>query len=302
MIWITIASLLMIAGFALFFLGLFPRPQETISIFGKQIKESASAFSFFLSPFAPLNEPLLKFMGLEKKLKNKLYIAKWKTTAAEFIASKELLLVFFPLVLFLFGVKKIWILVTVALFGFILPDLILNSRVKKRKYMIVRILPETVDLLSLCVGAGLDFMAAVRWVVDKVKVNPMIEELILVLKEINVGKPRVEALRDMARRVDIPDVTSFVRTLIQADRMGTPVEEAFRILAEDSRMRRFHRGERQAMKAPLKMLIPLIFCILPVILIIVAGPILIRFIKEGLFVGMTPGSGGFGPGGGGTPQ
>jgi tight adherence protein C len=90
----------------------------------------------------------------------------------------------------------------------------------------------------------------------------------------------------MARRVDIPDVTSFVRTLIQADRMGTPVEEAFRILSEDSRMRRFHRGERQAVKAPLKMLIPLIFCILPVILIIVAGPILIRFIKEGIFAGM----------------
>jgi len=108
----------------------------------------------------------------------------------------------------------------------------------------------------------------------------------LVLKEINVGKPRVEALRDMAKRLDIPDVTSFVRTLIQADRMGTPVEEAFRILSEDSRMRRFHRGERMAMTAPLKMLIPLIFCILPVILIIVAGPILIRFIKEGLFAGM----------------
>jgi tight adherence protein C len=98
-----------------------------------------------------------------------------------------------------------------------------------------------------------------------------------------LGKPRVEALRDMSRRLNIPDVTSFVRTLVQADRMGTPVEEAFRILSEDTRMRRFHRGERQAMKAPLKMLIPLIFCILPVILIIVAGPILIRFMKEGAF-------------------
>jgi tight adherence protein C len=65
--------------------------------------------------------------------------------------------------------------------------------------------------------------------------------------------------------------------------MGTPVEEAFKILSEDTRMRRFHRGERQAMKAPLKMLVPLIFCILPVILIIVAGPILIRFIRQGVF-------------------
>lgn len=284
--WYTIGFLLLIAGSAVFFLSLFPRPSEFISVFGEKIKESESAFSFFLSPFAPLNEGLIKALKVEKNLKNKMYLAKWKTTPAEFMAGKELLAVILPLILYLLGVKQILWLCLAAAIGLIFPDVILNSRVKKRKYSIVRILPETIDLLGLCVGAGLDFMAAVRWVVDKVKPNPMIEELVLVLKEINVGKPRVEALRDMAKRLDIPDVTSFVRTLIQADRMGTPVEEAFRILSEDSRMRRFHRGERQAMKAPLKMLIPLIFCILPVILIIVAGPILIRFIKEGLFAGM----------------
>ncbi|MDD4182864.1 MAG: type II secretion system F family protein [Candidatus Omnitrophica bacterium] len=284
--WYAVGFLLLIAGSAVFFLSLFPRPSEFISVFGEKIKESESAFSFFLSPFAPLNEGLLRILKAEKPIKNKMYLAKWKTTPAEFMAGKELLAVGLPLILFLLGVKHpLWLFVA-AMVGLMFPDVILNSRVKKRKYSIVRILPETIDLLGLCVGAGLDFMAAVRWVVDKVKPNPMIEELVLVLKEINVGKPRVEALRDMARRLDIPDVTSFVRTLIQADRMGTPVEEAFRILSEDSRMRRFHRGERQAMKAPLKMLIPLIFCILPVILIIVAGPILIRFIKEGLFAGM----------------
>jgi tight adherence protein C len=278
-----IGYILLTVGFIAFFIALIPRPPETISVFGKKIKESESSFALFLSPFAPFNETLLKFFRIEKTLQNKVYLARWKISPAEFLAAKELLMVFIPLVLFLFGVKKIWLLVAAALFGLLLPEWILNSRVAKRKYSIVRILPETVDLLALCVGAGLDFMAAVRWVVEKVKINPMIEELILVLKEINLGKPRVEALRDMSRRLNIPDVTSFVRTLVQADRMGTPVEEAFRILSEDTRMRRFHRGERQAMKAPLKMLIPLIFCILPVILIIVAGPILIRFMKEGAF-------------------
>lgn len=277
---------LIVAGCIFFFLALFPKASSTVSVFGEIVKESESMFSLFLSPFAPINEQLLKILKTEKTLKNKMYLAKWKTSPAEFMAAKELLFIVIPLVMYLLGVKHIAWLVIGAIIGLVVPDLILNSRVKKRKYQIVRILPETIDLLGLCVGAGLDFMAAVRWVVDKVKINPMIEELVLVLKEINVGKPRVEALRDMARRVDIPDVTSFVRTLIQADRMGTPVEEAFRILSEDSRMRRFHRGERQAVKAPLKMLIPLIFCILPVILIIVAGPILIRFIKEGIFAGM----------------
>ncbi len=286
MILFIIGAILLIAGSVLFFLALFPKPSPTVSVFGEKVKESESMFAFFLSPFAPINEQFLKVLRTEKTLRNKMYLAKWKTSPAEFMAAKELLLVIIPLVMYLLGVKHILLLALGGIFGLILPDLILNSRVKKRKYRIVRILPETIDLLGLCVGAGLDFMAAVRWVVDKVKPNPMIEELILVLKEINVGKPRVEALRDMAKRVDIPDVTSFVRTLIQADRMGTPVEEAFKILSEDSRMRRFHRGERQAVKAPLKMLIPLIFCILPVILIIVAGPILIRFIKEGIFAGM----------------
>ncbi|MEI8349621.1 MAG: type II secretion system F family protein [Candidatus Omnitrophota bacterium] len=283
MIWL--ASLLLVAGFVIFFIGLYPRPSETISIFGKNIKESESLFSFFLSPFAPLNEGLLKIFRVDKALKDKLYLARWRTTAAEFLAAKELLAIFLPLILFLFGVNNVWFLLAAGAFGFVFPELLINSRVNKRKYSIVRILPETVDLLGLCVGAGLDFMAAVRWVVDKVKPNPMIEEMILVLKEINLGKPRVEALRDMSKRLNIPDVTSFVRTLVQADRMGTPVEEAFKILSEDTRMRRFHRGERQAMKAPIKMLVPLIFCILPVILIIVAGPILIRFMKQGVFSG-----------------
>ncbi|MBD3246939.1 MAG: type II secretion system F family protein [Candidatus Omnitrophica bacterium] len=285
MIFVWVACALILIGCALIFLGLYPRAPETVSVFQDKIQQqSGSSFSGLLKWFAPLNLPLIKALRLKDPLNRRFYLAKWKVTPAEFLAGKELLAVIFPLVVYLAFDVTVWYwLALAALVGFILPDVMLNNRVKKRKYEIVRVLPETIDLLGLCVGAGLDFMAAVRWVVDKVKINPMIEELIVVLKEINVGKPRVEALRDMSHRLDIPDVTSFVRTLVQADRMGTPVEEAFRILSEDTRMRRFHRGERQAMKAPMKMLIPLIFCILPVILIIVAGPILIRFVKQGVF-------------------
>jgi tight adherence protein C len=274
----------LIVGFALAFMGLFPKAPDTVSIFSDTVKEKqGSIFSPVLLPLAPFNAILVRVLNIEKPLLHKMYLARWRITPPEFLSAKEYLAILFPLILYLFNVTNKWWLATAAMFGLMLPDWVLNSKVKKRKYAIVRILPETIDLLGLCVGAGLDFMAAVRWIVDKVASNPMIEELTLVLKEINVGKPRVEALRAMSKRVDIPDVTSFVRILVQADRMGTPVEETFRILSEDTRMRRFHRGERQAMKAPLKMLIPLIFCILPVILIIVAGPILIRFIREGVF-------------------
>ncbi|MBD3263845.1 MAG: hypothetical protein GF375_01930 [Candidatus Omnitrophica bacterium] len=290
---IIVIYVLLIIGFVLFFLGLIPKPAETISVFGDKIKEEKGSSSLFLSIlriFAPLNKGIIKFMRLEGPLNNKINLVKWRVKPEEFLASQELLAVVFPLILFLlFEIEGMPWLVGAAMLGFFLPLHILNSKVKKRKYSIVRVLPETVDLLTLCVGAGLDFMAAVRWVIDKVRVNPLIEELALVLKEINVGKPRIEALRDMARRLDIPDVTSFVRTLVQADRMGTSVEEAFKILSEDTRMKRFHRGERQAMKAPLKMLIPLIFCILPVILIVVAGPVLIKFIRGSLFTGLGGG-------------
>jgi len=280
---LQIALILLMAGVIVFFVGLFPKPPDTVSIFGEAVKEKrGSGWSPLLGLFAPLNKIFVKGLRMEDKLKHDFYLAKWRVTPEEYIAGKQLLAVFLPLIaFFIFGLKKpIW-LVFFSLFGFILPTLLLHSAVKKRKYAIVRLLPETIDLLGLCVGAGLDFMAAVRWVVEKVKMNPMIEELGYVLKEINVGKPRVEALRDLSKRVNIPDVTSFVRILIQADRMGTPVEETFRIVSEDTRMRRFHRGERQAMTAPIKMLIPLIFCILPVILIIIAGPILLRFMSQG---------------------
>jgi len=85
--------------------------------------------------------------------------------------------------------------------------------------------------------------------------------------------------------LNVPEVSSFVQTLVQAERMGTPVSEAFTILSEDARLQRFHRGERIALQAPIKILIPLIFCILPVIGIVVGGPIFLQFMQGGVFEG-----------------
>ncbi|MBP7087745.1 MAG: type II secretion system F family protein [Candidatus Omnitrophica bacterium] len=284
---IILLYLFLIAAFIFIFVGLVPKEPDTISVFKEKVKEDKNPLLMpLLKVFTPLNKVILKILKLEHALRSKLTLSRWKLTPAEFLGMREICAIVFPLLLYVFGLEKpIW-LISAAIFGLILPGIMMKSAINRRKYAIVRILPETVDLLGLCVGAGLDFMSAVRWVIDKVRFNPLIEELSVVLKEINIGKSRTEALRDMSKRLEIPDVTSFVRTLIQADRMGTPVEEAFKILSEDTRMRRFHRGERQAMKAPLKMLIPLIFCILPVILIIVAGPILIKFIKGDLFSGV----------------
>ncbi|MFH0791218.1 MAG: type II secretion system F family protein [Candidatus Omnitrophota bacterium] len=169
--------------------------------------------------------------------------------------------------------------------GFFIPDLILVKKIKAKKEAIVRMLPETIDLLELCIGAGLDFTASIVWLMDKTEANPFIEQLKVVLNEIQVGKSRTQALKDMAKRLRIPDVSSFVRTVLQAERMGTSVEEAFKNLSEDTRAMRFQAGERYAIKASLKILFPLLFCILPVILIVVAGPIIIKFTQGGLMPG-----------------
>jgi pilus assembly protein TadC len=173
-----------------------------------------------------------------------------------------------------------------AALGYIVPDFYLKQRVAKRKYLIARGLPETVDLLGLCIESGLDFVNAVRWVIDKTPHTPMTEELAFVLDEIKWGKPRIQALKDMSRRLNIPEMSSFVQTIIQAERMGTPVAEAFTILSEDARAQRFHRGERTALQAPIKILLPLIFFIMPVIGIVIGGPILLQFMQGGIMSGL----------------
>lgn len=238
------------------------------------------SYILFLFPFTP---KLLEKLKLNARIKNRLDAAHLKLAPEEFFNLKLLLIAFFIAGEFPFLKKVEPIAIAAAIiFGFILPDLWLNRRIARRKQAIVQVLPETVDLLGLCVEGGLDFTTSLKWVIEKTSSNPMIEELAFVLEEIKWGKPRSQALKDMSRRLNIPEITSFVQTLVQAERMGTPVTEAFAILSEDTRMQRFHRGERIALQAPIKILIPLIFCILPVIAIIVGGPILLQFMQGGI--------------------
>ncbi|MFA5157463.1 MAG: type II secretion system F family protein [Candidatus Omnitrophota bacterium] len=163
------------------------------------------------------------------------------------------------------------------LVGFFVPDFFMWNKVKEKKDAIVRIFPETVDLLDMCINAGADFLSAIKWVVEKSDPNPFIEQLSIVLSEIQVGKTRSQALKDLGNRLKLPDISSFVRTIIQSERMGTSIEEAFGNMSQDTREKRFQSGERYAIKASLKILFPLLFCILPAILIVVAGPVIIKF-------------------------
>jgi len=238
----------------------------------------------FISSFA---QRVLEKFNLETKIRSRLAVGHLKISAAEFFSLKLLsMFILGILSFFAFGKFNPAILLIVVVLGYIIPDLYLIKRISRRKYMIERILPETVDLLGLCIEAGLDFIAALRWVVEKIPSNPMLEELALVLEEMKWGKSRTQALKDMAKRLNIPGVRLFVRSLVQAERMGTAIGETFAILSEDMRLERFRRGERIAMQAPIKILMPLIFCILPVIGIIIGGPIFLQFMQGGLLTGI----------------
>jgi len=177
------------------------------------------------------------------------------------------------------------VLCVVAAAGFILPHLWLKAKVRARQRAIVRLLPEVTDLLALCVGAGLDFLGSLNKVVmvKAFREEALIEELSFVLQEIKLGKRRFEALKAMAQRVNVPEVSSFVRTLVQADRMGTPIAEVLAVHSEDVRFERFTRAERAALKAPIKILIPLIFFIMPCVALTIGAPIFIQFMTNNPF-------------------
>lgn len=259
--------------------------EESVSIYEKLKgeKKKASPLTALAKPFLPLGKILVQKFNLEVGIKKKLVIARWDIPPEEFFSWRLMLMVFVPLFLYLGGVKGLSPVLGCAVMGFIFPSFALSGAVKKRQESILRALPETIDFLSLYIGAGLDFTGAMRWLVKNAKINPLIEEFSIVLEDIRVGKSRAQALKDMARKLEIPELTSFVLTLVQSERMGTPVEETFDILSEDFRMFRYQKGQREANKAPIKLLIPLIFCILPIIGIIVATPIFLKFQHSGWF-------------------
>jgi len=170
-----------------------------------------------------------------------------------------------------------------ALAGALFPAIWLHDRVRMRHRAISRALPLALDLLTLSVEAGLDFAAALSKVVEKGSSGPLAQELALVLKELRLGKTREEALRNLARRVELPALTSFVQALVHADRMGTPLGKVLRILATQLSIERSQRAEKLANEAPVKLLLPLVLCIFPTLFLMLFGPLVHQFLLEGTF-------------------
>lgn len=162
--------------------------------------------------------------------------------------------------------------------GLVLPNLILSKKAADRKKKITNSLPDVIDLLTVSVEAGLGFDGALSKVVDKVP-GPLADEFESVLQEIKVGKSKREAMRDMAERACVPDLTTFVSSVIQADQFGVSIGNVLRIQSEQLRQKRRQRAQEKAMKAPVKMLIPMVLFIFPTIFSVLIGPIIIKVVN-----------------------
>ena len=164
----------------------------------------------------------------------------------------------------------------------VLPAAWLRGAVKRRHLSIQRSLPFVLDLLTLSVEAGMDFISALQRNCRLRRLDPLNEELLRMTKEIQVGSSRRDALRNMANRVRQNDLKSVAYALIQADELGVSIGAMLRIQSEQLRSRRFDRAEKLAAEAPVKMLGPLMLCIFPAVFIILLGPVLGQALK-GLF-------------------
>jgi tight adherence protein C len=169
----------------------------------------------------------------------------------------------------------------VMLVGFFYPQMWLNRKISTRQNAILRALPDALDLLTICVEAGLGFDSAMARVNEKWD-DPFSVELGRVIRDIQLGVARRNALRDMADRIDVSDVTSFVAAIVQTELLGVSISKVLQIQSEQMRTKRRQRAEEKAHQAPVKMLFPLVFLIFPSIYIVLLGPAVLTVMETNL--------------------
>jgi tight adherence protein C len=166
---------------------------------------------------------------------------------------------------------KVVVIVGALVVGFFAPNLYLYQRAHERADQLQRGLPDAIDLLTISVESGLGFDAAVQQVARNTE-GPLAEEFSRVLREMQIGQGRADALRAMAERTNVTDVRTFVGAMVQADSFGIPIAQVLRVQSAEMRVKRRQRAEEKAQQVPVKITVPLIFCILPTLFIAVMGP------------------------------
>jgi tight adherence protein C len=166
-------------------------------------------------------------------------------------------------------------LLVMATIGFSLPLFWLRTAVRSRQRLIVKGLPDAMDLVTTCVEAGLGLDAALARVSEQMK-GPLAKEFSQTLREVSMGRLRREALSDLGERTGVPELISFVNAVIQAEQLGVSIAHVLKVQSDQMRMRRRQRAEQLAHEAPIKMMFPLVLCIFPAFMLVILGPAVIR--------------------------
>jgi tight adherence protein C len=173
------------------------------------------------------------------------------------------------------------IMILMVPIGYYLPTFYARTEKNSREISVRADLPFFADLLALSTEAGLDFISAIQKIADKAQDSVLAEELGIILKDIKLGSSRADALRGMSKRLDIPEITSFVAVLIDADATGASISKVLKEQSEQIRLERFVRAEKAGARASQALLVPMILFILPAVFIIVFGPVIIQFMYGG---------------------
>jgi tight adherence protein C len=175
------------------------------------------------------------------------------------------------------GSRLLAISLVLAVVGFFLPDFWLHNRIKARKREIVHTLPDVLDMLMVCVEAGMGFDAAVARVAEQPegRHNPLHQEMLRMHLEVRAGRPRTEALRAFGERTGADEIRAMVTAFVQTEKLGTPLGKTLRVHADSARVQRRHRAEERAHLAPLKMLFPTVFFLMPSFFLVTMAPSLL---------------------------
>lgn len=173
--------------------------------------------------------------------------------------------------------------IALPLIGYFYPDIWTSDKRKRQVDGVLRTLPAYLDFISMAVEAGLNFSGALELARKKAPSGPLGNEFGVVLRDMRAGIGRGKALRRMANRIDVHEMTSFVNAVIQAEKMGSSLAQVLKIQAEQRRQERFQRAEKKAMEAPVKLIAPLVLFVFPTTFIVLAFPIVVKFLHEGLF-------------------
>ncbi len=236
------------------------------------------ALGYFLPNLEQLGNRIIG-RGYKSKLENLLSSSgEWQANEYLSLIRRKLIFTFISMLISYFylvlknqSFNFIPFAIFLVLFGFFIPDILLQNKVLKRKELIARSLPDAIDMLLMCVNAGLAFPAALSKVAET-QSGPVAEEFFRVTKEVQLGKSRADALIAMGNRTNEPRVRKFVSAMVQVDKFGIPITSVLTEQALSMRTARRESAREQGQKVPLKMLAPIMLCFLPCVVVIILGP------------------------------